>query len=87
MGLGRRARPKKLHLKLRRIRRVLELNHDEMAKKLVERGADRTIRSSYVADFESGRREPSLLALLAYARLAGVSTDVLIDDGSKLEDR
>ena len=29
---------------------------------------------------ETGKREPSLLAILAYAKLARVSTDVLIDD-------
>jgi hypothetical protein len=34
----------------------------------------------YVSQFEAGRREPVLVVLLAYARLAGVSTDVLIDD-------
>jgi transcriptional regulator with XRE-family HTH domain len=35
---------------------------------------------THVSEFERGLREPSLLALLQYARLAGVSTDVLIDD-------
>jgi hypothetical protein len=29
---------------------------------------------------ERGKREPPLKLLLAYARVAGVSTDVLIDD-------
>jgi hypothetical protein len=27
-----------------------------------------------------GRREPPLMVLLAYAKLVGISTDVLIDD-------
>ena len=33
-----------------------------------------------ISQFESGRREPPLMVLLAYAKLAGVSTDALIDD-------
>lgn len=33
-----------------------------------------------ISEYESGKREPQLMILLAYARAAGVSTDVLIDD-------
>jgi transcriptional regulator with XRE-family HTH domain len=33
-----------------------------------------------VSAYELGTREPDLLTLLAYARVAGISTDVLIDD-------
>ena len=33
-----------------------------------------------ISAFELGTREPPLPVLLAYARLAGISTDVLIDD-------
>ena len=39
-----------------------------------------------ISQFETGRREPPLMLLLAYARLAGVSTDVLIDDRMRLPD-
>lgn len=35
---------------------------------------------NYISDFENGVREPSLPVLLKYARLAGVSMDVLVDD-------
>ena len=35
---------------------------------------------SRVSEFELGRREPSLLTLLAYARVAGVHLEVLVDD-------
>ena len=34
-----------------------------------------------MSEYESGVREPDLLVLLRYARLAHVSVDVLIDDG------
>jgi transcriptional regulator with XRE-family HTH domain len=33
-----------------------------------------------ISRFETGQREPSLLVLLEYARMIGISTDVLIDD-------
>jgi transcriptional regulator with XRE-family HTH domain len=36
--------------------------------------------SGAISRFENGQREPSLLVILEYAKLAGISTDVLIDD-------
>ena len=42
--------------------------------------------SGAISRFETGQREPSLLMLLEYARLAGISTDVLIDDKLDLLD-
>jgi transcriptional regulator with XRE-family HTH domain len=80
MGRGRRPRPKKLHKKLAEIRKDLAITQEEMAKRLIKNGAEKTTSSGAIADFETGKREPSLLVLLAYARLASVSTDVLIDD-------
>jgi transcriptional regulator with XRE-family HTH domain len=38
----------------------------------------------HIGEYETGKREPSLLVLLSYARIAGVSTDVLIDDDFSL---
>jgi transcriptional regulator with XRE-family HTH domain len=35
---------------------------------------------NYISDFETGKREPPLLVLLAFARSVGISTDILIDD-------
>jgi hypothetical protein len=55
-----------------------------MAKELRRHGAEAAIHSGYIADLESGRREPSLLTLSAYSRVTGISTDVLIDDGRQL---
>lgn len=37
-----------------------------------------------VSEYERGKREPPLLVLLKYARLAGVSVESLIDDKMKL---
>jgi transcriptional regulator with XRE-family HTH domain len=36
-----------------------------------------------ISQYEQGKREPSLLVVLAYARLAGVSVESLIDDKIK----
>jgi transcriptional regulator with XRE-family HTH domain len=38
------------------------------------------VYAGHVSEFERGKREPSLLTLLAYARAARVSMDVLVDD-------
>ena len=35
-----------------------------------------------LTQFEKNRREPQLIILLKYARLAGTSVDFLIDDGT-----
>jgi transcriptional regulator with XRE-family HTH domain len=75
MGQTRRRKPKRLARKLLEIRRRLEVTQPEMAR-LLELKVAYTIVSGY----ERGKQEPDLLVLLKYARLAGVSTDVLIDD-------
>lgn len=78
MGNARR-KPKKLAGKLLAVRQRLGVSQTEMAR-LLELKQTYTVVSS----FESGRREPDLIVLLNYARLAGVLVDVLIDDKMKL---
>ncbi len=73
--------PTKLGKKLKSIRENLNFTLDEMAEAL---GRDDQGRRSRVHEWETGKRRPDLASLLAYARLAGVSTDVLIDDESEL---
>ena len=72
--MGRR-QPKKLARKLLTIRQTLGVSQTEMAKML-------KLKISYtaVSAYELGTREPDLLTLLQYARLAGVAVDALIDD-------
>ena len=72
-----RQRPERLAEKLRQIRLFLGLSQPELLRRL---GAEDLIVYSQISGFESGQREPSLLILLRYARLAGVPTEVLIDD-------
>jgi len=78
MGKTKRDSPRKLASKLRRIRLSLKLSQGDIAKRLGVK------ERASISGYERGEREPSLPVLLKYARLAGVSTDVLIDDKLKL---
>jgi len=75
----RRPQPKRLAGKLLAVRKGLGLSQTQMAKRLQLKKAY-TVVSSY----ERGTREPDLLTLLRYARLAKVPLDVLVDDNAKL---
>jgi transcriptional regulator with XRE-family HTH domain len=77
MGANPRVRPKRLAEKLRRIRASLDLTQAELLRKLDIEGL---ATQSKISEFESGKREPSLIIILQYARAAGVYVDVLIDD-------
>jgi transcriptional regulator with XRE-family HTH domain len=76
MGYARR-RPKRLAEKLLRIREALGLSQTEMHRRLDV--ADEILYTR-ISDYELDKAEPTLMVLLRYARVAGVSTDVLIDD-------
>jgi transcriptional regulator with XRE-family HTH domain len=74
MGRTKRDYPRKLAGKLRNIRDREGMSQSEIATRLGVKD-----RAS-ISQFETGIIEPPLPVLLKYARLAGVSTDVLIDD-------
>ena len=77
MGVRPRQRPERLPEKLLAIRSALGLSQAQMVKGL---DAEGVIVPGQISEFETGKREPSLVILLQYARAANVSTDVLIDD-------
>jgi transcriptional regulator with XRE-family HTH domain len=77
MGRATPAKPKRLSEKLLRIRQTLGLSQNEMLRVLGS--PDRLLQTS-ISGYERGMREPSLLVLLEYARVAGICMDVLIDD-------
>ncbi|MFL6283269.1 MAG: helix-turn-helix domain-containing protein [Pyrinomonadaceae bacterium] len=77
MGRKARDKPERLAEKLRAIREAFGLSQGELVKRL---DAGELIDAKHVSKFELGEREPSLLVLLRYARLARVSIDVLADD-------
>lgn len=70
-------KPKRLAEKLLQIRLSLGLSQGEFVRRL---GVEDTITRSYISKYELGQSEPPLLVLLNYARAAGISVDVLIDD-------
>lgn len=84
MGRVPRERPLRLASKLVQIRSALGFTQSQMLTAL---GLDRKVFSSAVSGYELGTREPPLLVLLKYARLAGVVMDVLVDDELDLPSR
>jgi transcriptional regulator with XRE-family HTH domain len=83
--MPKRPVPKKLAKKLTQIRKNLGLSQTEIVKALKYKGSP--LRASQISNFEHGKREPPTMLLLAYARLAEISTDVLIDDDLDLMKR
>lgn len=85
MGHGRRTVPEKMPEKLQSIRLSLKLGLEDMVRSLSEKLSDLKysdvkIYRGHIREFEQGKREPSLPVLLAYARIAEVSVDSLIDN-------
>lgn len=75
MGRVRRNKPLRLSHKLLAIRKRLQMSQTEMARAL-----ELKVHYSAVSNFELGTREPDLLIVLRYARLAGVSMETIVDD-------
>ena len=73
--------PKLLGKKLRAIRDYKGWSMDQMADAVGRKISSRRTR---VYEWEQGIRQPDLNALLAYAKIIGISTDVLIDDNVEL---
>ena len=77
MGVRARRRPERLAEKLLQIRSALGLSQSELLRRLELEDA---IPYNKISDYERGQREPSLIVLLRYARVAGLCVDLLIDD-------
>ncbi|HEV8431411.1 MAG TPA: helix-turn-helix transcriptional regulator [Pyrinomonadaceae bacterium] len=75
MGRSRRNKPVMLSHKLLAIRRRLGKSQTEMARAL-----ELKVHYSAVSNFELGTREPDLIVVLRYARLAGVPMENIVDD-------
>lgn len=77
MGKASRQKPERLGEKLLQIREALGLSQNEMIKHL---GLTDEISRNNLSVYESGKREPSLLVLLRYARAVGIALEILVDD-------
>jgi transcriptional regulator with XRE-family HTH domain len=84
MGKRARMRPNRLPEKLLQVREALGLSQSEMLRRL---GFEADMVAARISEFELGKNEPPLPVLLAYARAANISTDVLIDDELDLPDK
>ncbi len=73
--------PKRLGEKLRRIR---EAFGDSQAEFLERLGNPEAILQGSISGYERGQREPPLLILLQYAKVANVFLEVLVDDSLDL---
>jgi transcriptional regulator with XRE-family HTH domain len=74
-----RPQPDRLAEKLCQIRNRLGYTLEEMAQALSQVKKSPP-NKSHIHRFEAGIREPSLLVLLEYSRIAGVSLETLVDD-------
>ena len=83
MGAGR-LKTDRLAEKLLQIRLALGLSQTEIFKRL---GVEDLIVYNRISDYELGKREPPLVILLRYARIANVSVEALIDDELDLPDK
>jgi len=72
-----RPKPRRLADKLKQIRQALGLSQTEM---LAQLGLEETMHYSRISEYEKGNREPSLMTLLQYARVAGVHLETIVDD-------
>jgi hypothetical protein len=81
----RRGTQELLPEKLIAIREFLTFGEVEMAESLSsdvtsQSGEPRNIKPGRISEYESGRLEPNLLVLVAYARLGRVHLELLVDD-------
>ena len=82
MGSAKRIKPIRLSGKLLLIRKNLDYSLSAMAATLSS--GKITLRKQDISHFEKGEREPNLIILLRYARLARIPVEVLIDDDLNL---
>jgi DNA-binding XRE family transcriptional regulator len=78
MGRARRVIPAKLGKKLLQVRLGLGYNMPQMAAALSDDLV--VVHKQDIFRFEKGEREPSLIVILRYSKLAKASIECLIDD-------
>ena len=77
MGRKPRPKPQRLAAKLLALRKGLKLSQPKCGKLL-------GVAYERISEYERGRREPNVMLILKYARLAQVPVENLIDDDLEL---
>src|ERR1700759_1355779 len=85
MGRAPRPRPARLAAKLLQIRTKLGLTQQQMFERLGDTGT--RLYARHIDDYEKDRRIPHLEVVLAYARAAGVTMEVIVDDELNLPNK
>jgi transcriptional regulator with XRE-family HTH domain len=78
MGASPRVRPQRLASKLSLVRTKLGLTQAEMAEALSNTKV--AVSDRDISKYEKGKRDPSLVILLRYSRLARVKMEIFADD-------
>ncbi|HXD31578.1 MAG TPA: helix-turn-helix transcriptional regulator [Pyrinomonadaceae bacterium] len=81
MGTRAREAPARLAEKMVQIREALDLSQDGLIRAM---GITEKITREDVSKYERGVRQPSLLVVLEYARVANIAMEVLVDDSLNL---
>ena len=84
MGSAARRKPQRLAEKLLEIRVVLGLSQNGLIRRM---GFEDDLTQAQISMFERGVRQPSLLILAAYARVANVYVEAFIIDDVDLPRR
>ena len=78
LGMGSaRPRPRRLAEKLLQIRQSLALSQSDLVKQM---GVAEMIHYTNISKYELDKNEPPLMILLAYAKLAQVHLEEIVDD-------
>ena len=77
MGRRSRRRPGRIGEKLRQIRSALGLSQNQITHNLL---LPKEFKRGIISNYENDEREPPLFVLLAYARVAGICLEVIVDD-------
>lgn len=84
MGRASKSKPTRLAEKLLQIRTTLGLSQNEMIRRL---DAPSEILQASISGYELGTRTPPLNIVLLYAQVAGICSDVLLNDDLDLPDK
>lgn len=76
--------PRRLGAKLLQIRMALGLSQNGMLERL---GSPEGLLGTSISAYERGLRDPPLVILLKYARIANVAVEALIDDDLDLPEK